>query len=54
MKRYLALAIILSAGLVAHAQQPLQLPPQPPPQSPPEVDPAAIPIEQEPRHRLVF
>jgi len=54
MKRYLALAIILSAGLVAHAQQPLQLPPQPPPQSAPEVDPAAIPIEQEPRHRLVF
>jgi len=54
MKRYLALAIILSAGLVARAQQPLQLPPQPPPQSPPEVDAAAIPIEQEPHHRLVF
>jgi len=54
MKRYLALAIILCAGLVARAQQPLQLPPQPPPQSPPEVDAAAIPIEQEPRHRLVF
>jgi len=58
MKRYLPLAIILSAGLVARAQQPLQPLPQPSPQATPQtvpqVEAAAIPIEQEPHHRLVF
>src|SRR5436190_4685097 len=48
MKRFLLFAIILSGGLAARAQQPIQLPPQ--------LDsvPPAIPIEQEPHHRLVF
>lgn len=48
MKRYLLLAILLCACQAALAQQTLQLPPQL------ETAPPAIPIEQEPRHRLVF
>ena len=58
MKRYLPLAIILCAGLVARAQQPVPPLPQPSPQAtpqtPPQVESTAIPIEQEPHHRLVF
>jgi len=48
MKRYLLLAFLLSACPAALAQQTLQLPSQV------ETAPPAVPIEQEPRHRLVF
>ncbi len=42
MKHVVVLAAVLAASVAVAAQQP------------PAIDPAAIPIEQEPRHRLVF
>lgn len=40
--RAITIALLLGAGVLARAQQP------------PVIDPSAVPVEQEPRHRLVF